>query len=870
MDQPQAPTIQAPTIPPVVYAVDDTANCRACPLWETSVAGAIRRSRVYGRGTGQNGLMVIAEALGEEELIHGTPLVGRAGQLFSQMFQEVGINEHQCYITNTTRCRPPGNRPPVASEFQTCMQAHGLKDFPLVRPKLILLMGAIPLKAILGLPKITERRGQFYDCDFFGTPTIKAFATFHPAAVLRKPALYQPVIDDLRRAKDFLLGTKGSTVLPNHQKVFIKDLDQLQLFVEFMEKHAPSIAVDLETTGLRFFRDRIASISFSFTLDDGTIVSVGVLTLPKPGWWHADIYGDTMPSSTSNSLVVRELFTRLLTNRKIRFEFHNGDFDTKMCWAAGFYVENGMDTIDAHLLLDENTSHRLKELVIRYISEQAGYQHKILDEVEDKAEISKAPPELLLDYNTDDTYATHYLAGKFEKDLREQGQWDFFTNHVMPVRRTFTRISYRGITIDRNRLLETSSRYRKKIQDLQKDLFSAVGKEFNWGSPDQLGAVLYDDLKLPILEVTKKGAPSTGKAVLVKLTKMVPENPVPDQIIQLKHLKKMISTYLDGDDGISGEVKGGMLQYLDANNRIHGDVLTHGTTSGRPSMKAPSLLTIPRDPDIRMNFMAPPGWLLIDCDYSQAELVMLAYLSGDPMLIEAVNSADMHTHTALTMMGLTQEEVNKETRTIAKTINFRKAYRGGGAGAAEVLRKTPEEAEELFRKWDQTYRLVPVWWQEQERLWRTKAVIEGIYGRRRHFPPAFDRKTAAYYDRLSANFPCQNGVADTTNRSLYMIDEALERIYGWSPETVYQVPGLVLSVHDAILAEAPEDIADDIRKLMVEIMSLPLPKIGISLKLDSKLVKRWGEENAKDKEAVVEQEQTDELREELRDDQRSF
>ena len=834
------------------YALD-TTPCKACPLWETSVGGSVRRSAVYGRGTGRYGLMFVVPALTQFDVISGSVFTSRTSSgIFSELLRQVGIPENDCYFTATTRCRPPGDRPVEAADYKACGKEHGSKDLPTERPRLVMLLGAQSLKAILGMPKITERRGIFYDCNYYGEPTIKAMATFHPDAILVKPAYGDTVLSDLRRAREYVEGIMPKKdALPVNQKIFVRSMEQLCLLVEYMRAQTSDIAVDLETTGLCFFKEKIASISFTFNLDDGTMCSVGLLTRPKPDWFYADLEDKT----------IRSLLQGLFSNDDITFIFHNGDFDTKMLWGAGYYVKNGFDTIDAHLLLDENSSHRLKDLTTIFIAERGGYQHKILEEVGDPAEIANAKAETLLEYNTDDTYNTKFLKDLFGRKLIQEGLDDFFVNHAMPTRRTFTKISFRGILVDRPRLMDTSITYRAKIKALEADLFSAVGSKFEWTSYQQLADMLYNKLNLPVFSTTKTGMPSTNKETLKQLKEM---HPAPALVVEMKHLQKMLTTYLDGDDGL-GNIKGGMLQYLDKNNRIHSDFLTHGTTSGRPSAKAPSLLTIPRDTDIRMNFMAPEGWALIDLDYSQAELVLLAFLAQDPRLMEAVMSDDMHLHTQIHMMHLTMDQINKETRTTAKTVNFRKAYRGGGRGAATTLKMTEDEAEALFRKWDETYYKVPIWWSEQERQWRENAVVEGIYGRRRHFPPAYDKKTSSYYDRLSANFPCQNGVADTTNRSLYMIDAALERIFGWSLDTMYEVPGLVLSVHDAIILEAPEDLAEDVKQLAIGIMTLPLPKIGISLKLEAKIVHRWGEELPKD--TVAEKIIEDDIREELRDDQ---
>ncbi len=836
-----------PTQEPV-FAIDDL-KCQLCPLWKTSISGAVRRSGVYGRGTGSNGLLVVAEAQGAQEINMGLPLLGDGGELLARAFNTVGIKENESYITCTTRCRPPGNRIPSADEYKTCLAAHATKDLPSKRPTFVLLLGATALRAIGGKPKLTENRGQIFPCTFYGDPAIPTLATYHPKAILMKPALYDVWLSDLQKAMEHLIGYQRPSTLPVHTKVYVKSFTQLKLYVDYINKYHPDVAVDLETTGLIFWKELIASFSLTFEMD-GQLISVGTMTIPKPGWWHVDL-----PHPE-----IRDLLCPMFSNSDTKFTFHNGDFDTKFLWKNGVFVRNDFDTIDAHLMLDENTSHGLKDLTGRFIPEMAGYEHSIKDQYV-PGDMWQAAPEQLLGYNMDDTFATTILKNQFHKRIVHDHLENFFVNHAMPTRRSFTRMSYRGIMVNVPRVKEKSATYRARVKKLESDLFSAVGKKFKWSSSAALGEVLFGDLKLPILATTAKGAPSTNKEVLKELGK---KHPVPKMAVEMKHLQKMISTYLDGDIG-DGKPKGGMLQYVDDMGRIHADFLTHGTTSGRPSAKAPSLLTIPRDPDIRMNFCAPPGWKLIDLDFSQAELVLLAFLAQDPKLIEAVSSKDMHVYTARTMMKIVGE-ITKEIRNRAKTVNFRKAYRGGSDGAAEQLGLTEREAKEWFEKWDRTFYKVPLWWQEQERQWREVGIIEGIYGRKRHFPPAFDQKTAAYYDRLSANFPCQNGVADTTNRSLYLIDAALDAIFGWTLSTLYKIPGIVLSVHDSIILEAPDDLAEDVRDIAMEIMSQPLPVINTSLRVDAHIIQAWSENEQEQEEKIV----IDDIREELRDDQRVY
>lgn len=823
-----------------IYVIDETP-CRVCPLWETSIANGVRRSGVHGSGSGRSGLLLYGEGLGKDEVIIGTPFVGEAGQLKDRLFSEVGLIPQDAYTTNVVRCRPPGNRTPSVKEQKACMTEHAVKDYPKEHPKLILCMGAVALKAVLGMQKITERRGIFYDTEFNGHP-VKAFVTFHPAAVLRKPELYDTVKADLQKVRDYLYSlenkqpetTEGK--LPKVVKQFINSKEAFLTAMKYLEELDEIFMTDdIETDGLVYFRNEIVSNAFTYRDPaTGELRSIGFLTRAKPGWWHADLKDPE----------IKTALTAVLT--KHLFGFQYGDFDVKFWWKNGYNVNYCLDTLDQHLLLDENSSQGLKFFVTRYLSEGAGYQQAIHDQVGSGAHLHEANPQTLLDYNMDDTYYDYLLAGKFGKWLEEEGLSEFYHNHAFPLRKTLTRMSYRGILMDRDRIMDLSEKYRGQVKKLTSDLYESVNQKFKWSSTAQLVKVLYKDLDLPIWKRTTKGAPSTDKETLEALKD---KHEAVGMVLDLRHKCKMLSTYLDGKVDNESKPGKGMLQYLDENGRVHCSFLTHGTTSGRLASRDPSLLNIPRDPEFRGCFMAPPGWKFIDNDYSQAELVLLGFLSQDPAFMKAVMAEDLHQKVLETILARGGTAVArimkmnpKDQRNIAKAVNFRKAYRGGSAGLAAQLGMSPEDTEQWYREWDEAFPMIPLYFQKQENEWRANNVVEGIWGRRRHFPPAFKEETEAYYDRLAVNFPCQNGVADATNRSLFLFDQSIEKIFGWSPTDVYKVPGAVLAVHDNVIVEAPDDLVEDVQKILNEIMTLPLPKINISLKVDSHITQRWGGE----------------------------
>jgi len=374
---------------------------------------------------------------------------------------------------------------------------------------------------------------------------------------------------------------------------------------------------------------------------------------------------------------------------------------------------------------------------------------------------------------------------------------------------------------------------------------------------------------------------------------------VPALILELRAYEYALNMYLDGNSTPykmkNGQVEyqeptpgNGMLCKLDDNDRIHGPFLSGGTISGRPSCIKPNLLNIPKNKEIRNLFISPPGWKLIEADYSQAELVMLAYLSGDEQFIADVNSADFHEATGKSLMHL--DVVSAEIRGNMKAINFLKSYGGGSEKLGGTLKAMEEEkyfkefntiekfpkvcmdqrswfharpnsplpikyqavnkervycyvceADRWLKKWDRTYPRVVQYKQEMSNLWKCQRYIWGVYGRKKRFPQVFDKQQERYCDRLAVNFMCQNGVSETTNRSIVDIDSMLDVIFGWHPQMVYNVPGVVLGVYDSIICEAPDELVPEIKELMLELMSIPVPQINISLKCDVTVSQRWGE-----------------------------
>lgn len=853
-------------------------QCEKCDFWKTSQVtdrnNNLRlRSGIFGRGTGENGILLIGDSLTAESVVNGANFQGSGGNLLTNILIKSGIDPQKCFWTTLFKCYLPGNKKPKIADIKLCQDNTSLLDLPKKdwEPKLLVLLGNQVLQYFSQSQKLKDRRGQFTRLPFLGKE-YPAIITYHPNIVFYNPKEVNTLELDFRRISEYIRGIRFDQ-LPQHNRNYCDSFDKfselLQLFSSFPKEQV--FSVDIETTGLELYQNEQEAKESSYK---NTIVSISITTkipdkeeyisfcfLTKYRQQDDEYWFLPLENRESKEYTLLKDF---LENHNILC--HNGDFDIRFFWQYGINAKYEHDTIDAHLLLEEDEPHKLKYLVKKFIAAGAGYEQKIQDVVEDDpSQYGNTAKEILLEYNMDDSFFTYLLHEIFNKELKKQNLYDFYINHAMPLRKVMTRISHRGVLVDKFKLLNLADSYRNKIIQGKQLLFQIVGKEFNDSSSQQIADVLYNDLQLPILNRTEKGAPSTDKKTLSELAK---KSPIAKLLIDLRHYKKMCTTYLDGKLGDKDDEKrgDGSLKYLDKNNRMHSNYFTSGTNSGRLSCRSQNFQNISKDSDIRNIFIAPDGWKLIEIDYKTAELVMLAYLSGDKKFIKAVNERDLHEDVARLLLKVDEnKKVDDEIRTIAKRINFRKAYRGGPKGLAEQLGITLNEAYNWFKRWDESFPDVLNWFSFQDNLWRKQNYIESIYGRKKRFADcnyllgiSRDDYNArmAFYDRIAVNFPCQSAVADTTNRAIYLFEKALDEIFGpWKPDnSIYLRPGVILTVHDSIIVECPDELVDDILDLLITCATIPLPKLGISLKVDVKISQVWMQKEEEIEEERVYQE----------------
>lgn len=373
----------------------------------------------------------------------------------------------------------------------------------------------------------------------------------------------------------------------------------------------------------------------------------------------------------------------------------------------------------------------------------------------------------------------------------------------------------KGITLDRAELKSQTDRMATDISALEDEVFALADHEFNLNSPKQLGSVLFEELGLPPGRKTKTGQYSTAADELEALQFSHPIIPL---ILEHRSLSKLKSTFLEG-----------LSQAVGADGRVRTSYHQTLTSTGRLSSSNPNLQNIPirtkRGREIRNIFVAAPGYILLDADYAQIELRILAHLSQDPNLLQAfADDIDVHKATASSLFSVPVAEVNAEQRDIAKTVNFSIVYGISDFGLARDLGISIGKAHDYIAAYDARYQKVREWLNNTIKLAYDQGYVETILGRRRYVAElkSSDTNVRNFGERAAANAPVQGTAAD-------LIKIAMVRIHDAFIKNNLDAH-LVLQVHDELLVEASVQDAKTAAKIlqesMVEAMSLSVPLVA--------------------------------------------
>ena len=412
-----------------------------------------------------------------------------------------------------------------------------------------------------------------------------------------------------------------------------------------------------------------------------------------------------------------------------------------------------------------------------------------------------------------------------QRELLENPKlYQVYTNFDLPLIPVLYKMEKKGMLIDRTYFASLKTEYETIVSNLEKEIWKLAGKEFNVNSPVQLSEILFTGLNLPTkgIKKTTRGY-STGAK---ELDKLKDEHPVIPKLIEYREAAKLLSTYIIP-----------MPDLADKNDRIHTTFTQNVTATGRLSSVNPNLQNIPVRTEegkrIRQGFVAGKGKVLVSADYSQFELRLAAILSGDEALINDFNNdVDIHTKTASEAFGIPMEEVTKTQRRAAKVINFGIIYGMSVKGLADAAKMPIYEAKQFIDNYFKLRAPIKQKLDDILKQAREEGYVETYFGRRRPTPdvksPNFIIRQAA--ERAAANMPIQGTEADLMKRAMVEVDKAL-------PEGA----DLIMQVHDSLIVECDETVADDVAKILKEKMESVAPELKIKLAVDVTTGKNWGE-----------------------------
>ena len=474
-------------------------------------------------------------------------------------------------------------------------------------------------------------------------------------------------------------------------------------------------------------------------------------------------------------------------------------------------------TFDTHVaayLLDPETPHGLKELARRELGVTlVRYEDTLVKARGPQATFEELDLERASTLAGPDPEIALALCARFEPRLAAEGLDALMRDVEMPLARVLAAMEMRGVLVDRAMLERIGLEVEQQMRDLEVECKRVAGRDFALRSRDQLEALLFDELKLPVVKRTPKGGRSTDADVLEALAD---KHELPRVVLAYRELDKLKGTYIDA-----------LPRYVNPETgRIHTRFDQAVAATGRLASSDPNLQNIPIRTElgrgIRAAFVAPPGHVILSADYSQIELRVLAHLSGDPELCDAFSTgADVHARTAALILGKVEDQVTAEERRAAKTINFGVIYGMGDSALAKQLGIPREQAARFIAAYFQRYAGVARFMEKTVEDARQGEAVRTLLGRRRFLPNLHSANRGLRFEaeRVARNTPIQGTAADILKLAMVEL----------GPDDAAPGARMVLTVHDELVFEVPQSQArvagEQIRERMAGALKLAVPLV---------------------------------------------
>ena len=629
-------------------------------------------------------------------------------------------------------------------------------------------------------------------------------------SVYGEPKLASANIDD----KTLKYSEKLSTI-DNKNYHLITNLDQIDKWINEAEE-VGEVAVDTETTSLDPHQADLVGISLCSKIGKACYIPVG----------HRS------SKSIDKDKVIKKL-KKLLEDSSVKKIGQNIKFDFIVFFKHGITLSSMEDTMLMSYVLDAGKNrHNMDTLSDIHLGHKTISFKEVVGSGKKEINFSDVELDKAKDYAAEDADITLRLYKKFYKSLKHENMVNIYEVFEKPMLKILALMEVEGIKIDNKFLKVLSSKFEKKIEKIQNEVFKISKKKFNIASPKQLGEILYNDLKIADLKKTKKGSFATSASVLEDLA--FKGHKFPQLVLDWRQLSKLKNTYSDAlPEHINSKTK-----------RVHTSFLLAATTTGRLASSDPNLQNIPikseDGKDIRKAFIAKKDHFLISADYNQIEMRILADLADVKELKKAFkNNEDIHSLTASQIFNVDIKKVNQDQRRKAKAINFGIIYGISQYGLAKQINVSNYEAEEFLNAYFSKFPEIKVYMDETIKFCRKNGFVNNIFGRRSHFISINDKNynIRNFQERAAINAPIQGSASEIMRLAMIRLDKKLN-------DKNNQKTKMLLQIHDELIFETPKEEAKRISKLIIDEMSSVTESdqhsFSIPLTVDLNMGDNWG------------------------------
>lgn len=793
-------------------------ECSGCP--SSRLAPCIR--------SGTSDTAILLEHPTALEQAKRSLLGGDTGKLVKQIMRAYGLEPLNCYVTTALNCRPNVKKEAMLKRAMLSCRERVIDELKCAGVERVLCLGPVGYSQLAGAERvlpITKMRGRWMQ--FHGMDVL---ATFNPSWLFGEPDYFRDFCFDLEK-----FCTTDPQPAPNLELWEPENLHEMFEAFDVLEQ-ASFVSCDVETTGLSTYRDKLLAVGFGAMYDDshdGLSVILHERILEADDAW-AEI----------GAVLAREDQATV---------FHNGPFDLgflrKELLLRGLTYDprHIEDTMFLNYTVDERPMGRFKSHSLKNMSrircDAPDYDIEMgkwlkeweVASPERRAEMRKQMHQYLaLDvYYTARMYPD-LLAEVVEEDPR---LLDHYQNILLPGMKALVEIKDYGAKVDREYFEQQDADLERRAAPILARIRAYTGiSDFNPNSPKQVAEYLYDYLKLPILKTARRGKLQEGKTskqILKMLKRQMSKGELPDHIdflndiLEYRNLVKNAGTYVKG-----------LLRRMDDDDRIRCDLLPHGTATGRLSSSNPNLQNIPEKShtgiDIRAGYIASPGWLMFNADYSQLELRVAFELSDDDNGRQVyIDGRDLHQEVVQALYGTSKEETTPYMRYLAKCLSFGALYCRGPESMANGpemdmvedefhgKRWTVQEARDFFEKWFNNFPNFKKWSEEISAFAYKEQYVATPFGNRRRFP-FIPRTDAGSVHRQAINSPIQGTAALITFAAFTRIHHRFKEL---NARVGRVVAHLTLTVHDSIMGEFDPAFYDEVREIVVGEMehNCPIP-----------------------------------------------